>query len=143
MLLFWADICSADKKTLDFPAIPDATYNSVGGVQILNTIDDIGVEAYKVPSKQAIRSYVAKQIKTCVQPADLDAYVTKDGINEALQEGVLDNYASKEYVQEQVSAASRGFVESAFGNKIVELSETEYSLLDSYEKGTYYFTFAD
>lgn len=130
-------------EATDFPALPDATYNSIGGVQILNTIDDIGVEAYKVPSKQAIRSYVAKQIKTCVQPSDLEGYVTKEGVNDALQEGILNDYASKEYVQEQVSAANRGFIESAFGNKIVELSETEYSLLDSYEEGTYYFTFAD
>ena len=100
-------------------------------------------ESWKVPTNQAVYNHVSAELQSKVSQEELAIYATKDEISTLATKQEIESLATKEELEEISVKVPQNVVSSAFGKKIVELSETEYSLLESYDEDTYYFTFAD
>jgi hypothetical protein len=106
-------------------------------------VTDAQASAGEAPSPAAIMSFVNDRVKDLATKTELEPLATRDELGVFATKGELEPLATKEELEQAVAQTPSNVVSSAFGKKIVELSETEYSLLESYDEDTYYFTFAD
>lgn len=122
--------------------MPTASITDVGGVKIVGSVG-YGYEYYELPTNSAIKTCVDSAVGKCAKSADLNKYATKEEVSDLASKSDIAELATKEELEQVATQLPANVVTSLFGKKIVELSETEYSLLDSYDKDTYYLTYAD
>jgi hypothetical protein len=133
----WQAVSTTPEKI----AVDVATASKYGTVMLSHSVST--AEGWKVPTNQAVYNHVSTELQGKVNQEELDIYATKDEISTLATKQEIEGLATKEELEEISVQVPQNVVSSAFGKKIVELSETEYSLLESYDEDTYYFTFAD
>lgn len=132
-----------DKANDLLNAIP-ATTSKAGVVRLDSTVTDY---TDRVPTSHAVSTHVRFYFNQCVVQSQLDD-AKVEVLREVEEQGYvkqadLPDFVTDSELQEAIAREHSGLVSSAFGKKIVELSETEYSLLENPDEDTYYLTFAD
>lgn len=136
----WVNI---DKANDLLNAVP-ATTSKAGVVRLDSTVTDY---TDRVPTSHAVSTHVRHYFNQCVVQSQLDdakAEVLREvEERDYVKQADLPDFVTDAELQEAIAREHSGLVSSAFGKKIVELSETEYSLLENPDEDTYYLTFAD
>lgn len=117
-----------------------ATIAKYGSVRLTYSVNNSYSD---VPTSNAVKQYVDGSVTNCAKVEELNEYATKKDVNGLATKTELEGLATKKELEKVATQVPANVVTSLFGKKIVELSETEYSLLDSYDKDTYYLTYAD
>jgi hypothetical protein len=130
------------ENQLELEQLPVAGIGRAGIVQFIHSINTDGNNGM-APSSAAIVNFVREETKDLATKTELEPLATRAELNVFATKAELEPLATKEELEQAIAQAPSNVVSSAFGKKIVELSETEYSLLESYDEDTYYFTFAD
>lgn len=131
------------ENQLELEQLPLAREGVVGAVKIVSSVEGADDTKGELPKGGAIVRYVRDKISNLATKAELEPLATRDELGVFATKAELEPLATKEELEQAVAQTPSNVVSSAFGKKIVELSETEYSLLESYDEDTYYFTFAD
>lgn len=87
----------------DYVGVPDATYATVGGVQLLSTLDDTTGPVHALPTKAAIRGYVTRRLNEYVKTTALTQYAKLDELDNYATKADLDDVATQEDVNQAVA----------------------------------------
>ena len=117
-----------------------ATIAKYGSVRLTYSVNNSYSD---VPTSNAVKQYVDGSVANCAKVEELNEYATKEDVSGLASKSDIAELATKEELEQVATQLPANVVTSLFGKKIVELSETEYSLLDSYDEDTYYLTYAD
>lgn len=127
----------------DLESLPIATAGTTGVVKLANSVTAADPYNGEVPTGPAVVSYVSSKVSGLASKAELSGYATKGEVADLATKEEIKDFATKEELEDVKLDIPDNVVSSNYGTKIIELSETEYSLLESYEQDAYYLTYKD